>query len=188
MNAPLGHPFARFPARARRPALFLFAAATLAIGLQLSSLDRGLRTPASPHGIISFELAATEARATRILDAWGSEGRALAARSLRLDFGFLAAYAPWLALLCAGASERLRTRRAPLAAAGVALAWGQLVAGALDGIENFALLRVLAADSPGAWPALAAACAWPKFVLVALGSLFWIATMLIPKGSERDAR
>lgn len=188
MNAPLGHPFVRLPARARRPALFVFAAATLAIALQLSSLDRGLRTPAAPRGMISFELAATAERATQILAAWGSEGRELATRSLWLDFGFLAAYAPWLALLCAGASERMRARRAPLAATGAALAWGQLAAGGLDAIENFALLRVLAADSPGAWPALATACAWPKFALVALGAFFWIATTLIPKGSERDAR
>ena len=188
MSAPLRLPFARLPAPTRRRAILLLAAAALAIGLRLSSLDAGLRTPASPHGIISFELAGTQERAARILAAWGDAGRALAARSLWLDFGFLAAYAPWLALLCAGASERARARSAMLAAAGAALAWGQFAAGALDAIENFALLRVLAADAPGGWPLLAAACAWPKFALVAAGSLFWITLTLIPKGSERDSR
>ena len=67
MNAPLGHPFVRLPARARRPAQFVFAAATLAIALQLSSLDRGLRTPAAPRGMISFELAATAEQGAREL-------------------------------------------------------------------------------------------------------------------------
>jgi hypothetical protein len=185
MRAPLPHPFAGFSARARRSGLLILAAISLALMLVLSSLDARLRTPASPNGIVSFELAGDRETAARILAAWGPAGRAYAVRSLHLDFWFLASYAPALALLCAAAAERASGAR--LAAAGVALSWGQLAAGSLDAIENFALLRVLAAPTPGAWPALAAACAWPKFILVSAGLLYAISSGLRPRCQGRRA-
>jgi hypothetical protein len=143
--------------------------APLAVAMMfvLASLDAELRTEASPAGIVAFELAGDPARAGRILDAWGSEGRRAAVRSLRLDFVFLAAYAPGLALLCAAAADRAVSLRSRLLATW--LAWGQLAAGALDAIENLALLRVLGGNPSDAWPALAAACAWLKFALVGAG-------------------
>jgi hypothetical protein len=65
--------------------------------------------------------------------------------------------------------------RLPLALPGAVLAWGQLAAGGLDAIENLALMRarrVLRRRLAG----LAAACAWPKFGLVAgIGYLTWYA-------------
>ena len=179
MRAPLPHPFLRVSARARRAGILVLAALSLAMMLVLSSLDAGLRTPLSPHGIVSFELAGDRETAARILEAWGSEGRTRAALSLRLDFLFLAAYAPGLALLCAAAADRERATRSRLAAAGAVLAWGQLAAGGFDAIENLALLRVLGASTPGAWPALAAACAWPKFALVVAGLLYVISSWLL---------
>jgi hypothetical protein len=169
MRAPLPHPFVRCSAQARRVALLVLAPLALAMAGVLASLDAGLRTPAAPNGIVSFELAGDRESASRILEAWGSEGRRAAVRVQRLDFLFLAAYAPGLALLCAAASDRARAARPRFAATGAALAWGQLAAGALDGIENLALLRVLGGSAHAAWPALAAACAWPKFALVAAG-------------------
>ena len=187
MRAPLPHPFAGFPARARRGSLLVFAAISLAMLLVLASLDASLRTPASPNGIVSFELAGDRETAARILAAWGAAGRACAARSLRLDFWFLASYAPGLALLCAAAADRERALGSRLAGAGVALSWGQLAAGGFDAIENLALLRVLDAPAPGAWPALAAACAWPKFSLVSAGLLYAIAVGLRSRFPGRHA-
>jgi hypothetical protein len=113
-----------------------------------------------------------------MLEAWGEAGRARAAQILWLDFLFLAAYAPGLALLCAAASDRERARGSRLADVGAALAWGQLIAGCLDAVENLALLRTLAATEPGLWPALATACAVPKFSLVGAGLIFVIASGL----------
>jgi len=175
MPAPLPHPFLHVSARARRGALLALAPLAIGVLLLLSSLDASLRTPASPNGIVSFELAGDSDRASRMLEAWGDQGRRSADRSLRLDFLFLAAYAPGLALLCGAASDRTRAVHARLARAGALLAWGQLAAGALDAVENLALLRVLGGSSADAWPALAAACAWPKFALVAAG-LVYLAT------------
>jgi hypothetical protein len=159
-------------ARARRRALLALAALALGLMLALASYDARLRSAAAPAGIVSFELAGDAQRASRILDAWGPDARAAAAASLHLDFAFLAVYAPGLALLCAAASERERAAGSRLAAPGAALAWAQLAAGGLDAVENLALLRVLAGSASGAWPALAAACAWPKFAIVAAGLLY----------------
>jgi len=172
MRAPLPHPFVRLSARARRGALLALAPLAFGMMFVLSSLDASLRTPASPNGIVSFEFAGDRASAGRMLEAWGSQGRRAAGRSLRLDFVFLAAYAPGLALLCAAVADRARAARSRLAAPGAVLAWGQLAAGGLDALENLALLRVLGGSSQDGWPALAAACAWPKFALVIAGLLY----------------
>jgi hypothetical protein len=169
VQAPFPHPFVRVPARVRRGAIFALAPLALALILVFSSLDAGLRTPAAPFGIVSFEFAGDLASARRMLESWGDEGRSAALLILRLDFLFLAAYAPGLALLCAAAADRTHAAGSRLARPGSVLAWGQLAAGGLDAIENLALLRVLAGSSASVWPALAAACAGPKFALVAAG-------------------
>jgi hypothetical protein len=154
--------------------LLVLAAVALVTMLMLSSLDASLRTPASPNGIVSFEFAGDRESASRMLEAWGGEGRRAAGRSLRLDFLFLAAYAPGLALLCAAAADRAHAARSRLAAPGAALAWGQLAAGGLDAIENVALLRVLDGSTADLWPALAELCAWPKFALVVGGVVYLV--------------
>ncbi len=169
MRAPLSHPFVRLSPRVRRGALLALAPLAVAMMLLLARLDAELRTPASPSGIVSFEFAGDQASAGRMLEAWGSRGRRAAARSLRLDFVFLAAYAPGLALLCAAAADRAHSMRSRLAVPGAWLAWGQLAAGGLDAVENLALLRVLGGASGDVWPAVAAACAWLKFTLVGAG-------------------
>jgi hypothetical protein len=174
LRDPLPHPFVRLSARARRIGLLVLAPLAVAMMIALSSLDAGLRTPASPNGIVSFEFAGDRETAIRMLEAWGGPGRRDAVRSLRLDFGFLVAYAIGLALLCARAADHARAARSRLAAPGALLAWGQLAAGGLDAIENLALLRVLGGSSHAAWPVLAAACAGPKFALVGAGLLYLV--------------
>jgi hypothetical protein len=46
------------------------------------------------------------------------------------------------------------------------LAWAVWLAAPLDALENAALIRVLGDPTAGAWPAVAWACAVPKFALV----------------------
>jgi hypothetical protein len=167
----------------RRGALLVLAPLAVAMMFVLAKLDAELRTPASPRGIVSFELAGDRAGAGRILEAWGEQGRRAAARSLRLDFLFLASYAPGLALLCAAAAERAFARPR-LAALGARLAWGQLAAGVLDALENFALLHLLGGASGEVWPAFAAACAWPKFALVGAGFAYLAGFAALHLGRE----
>jgi predicted hotdog family 3-hydroxylacyl-ACP dehydratase len=68
-------------------------------------LERGMKSTGGP-GIIPFELAGTEARATQIMDSWGERGRRAARTSLRLDFGYAASYGVLTALLL----DRVRRR------------------------------------------------------------------------------
>jgi hypothetical protein len=180
------HPFEFLSAPARRRALLALAAVALATLCVLAGFDADLRGAASPAGMVSFEFAGSRARAERILTEWGEPGRRAAASSLRLDFVFLAAYAPGLALLCAAAAARARAAGSRLAAPGAWLAWAALAAGALDALENLALLRVLADSVAAPWPALAAACAGPKFALVAAGLLYAAATpLLVPRRGKK---
>ena len=185
MRAPLPHPFVRLSPRARRGALLVLAPLAFAMMFVLSSLDAGLRTPASPYGIVCFELAGDRASAGRMLEAWGSQGRRAAARSLRLDFVFLAAYAPGLALLCAAASDRaprcarVWPRREPC--------WpgDSSPPAASTRSRTWRSCACSAEPRADAWPALAAACAWPKFALVGAG-LAYLAG-LPPRLRRREA-
>ena len=59
------------------------------------------------------------------------------------------------------------------------LAWGAILAGGLDAIENVALLQVLQGASDPFWPQLARWMAIPKFVLVLLCLLYLLAGIVI---------
>lgn len=153
-------------------ALVIGAGLCLALLLGMMSLDRALRTPAAPHGIISLELAGSPAAAQRILDSWSVSARIQAGISLGLDFFFLAAYAFTLAGVCRKVAVHSPGSCPFLKPVGGLLAGAAWLAGGLDGIENLALIGFL--TGPGlAWqPVLAAGCAWPKFGLTALILLY----------------
>lgn len=120
-------------------------------------------------GIIPFELAGTAERANRIIDAWGSDGRRAARRSLLLDYAFPPTYAGLQALGCTATGDRYRAGgRSALAAGGGPLAWGQLAAAGFDYVENTALLLILAGRN-GRLPVLARRAALVKFALLFAG-------------------
>jgi hypothetical protein len=120
-------------------------------------------------GIIPFELAGTPAKANRILDAWGDEGRAAARRSLILDYPFPATYALLHAIACTAVSDRFKERgRSALADAGAPLAWAQLAAAIFDYVENTALLLNLSGRHKRL-PAIARRAALTKFALTYAG-------------------
>jgi hypothetical protein len=55
---------------------------------------------------------------------------------------------------------------------GVSLSWAMLLAGALDCVEDYALIRLLLGSRESAFAALAHFCAVPKFIVVLLGLLY----------------
>jgi hypothetical protein len=71
-------------------------------------------------------------------------------------------------LVARGFSRRSRF----LSTAGILLAWAQLGAALLDGLENYALIRVLLGSQHKLWPMLAQWWALLKFFLVALGLVY----------------
>jgi hypothetical protein len=168
----VAHPFVRLSPGARRRAFFAATALTLAVGAALSALGAPLATPAAPRGIVSFELAGSLAESDRILASWDERARVAAGFVQGLDYLFLVAYAAAIGLGCARAADALRPRAPRAAALGDALAWGQLAAGALDAVENAALVALLLGGRSELLAPLAAACAIPKFALVAAGLLY----------------
>lgn len=133
-----------------------------------------LTTSTAPGGIVSFELAGSAARARQIVDSWRASGLLANARpNIQVDSTrFIPCYVATLCLGCLWVSGAFGARWARLARW---LAAGQVVAGALDLVENHAMLQSLAlieaGGDPGAWPAVAAGCAAVKFALVGLGIL-----------------
>ena len=151
---------------------------TVALLLALRSLDAALVTPAAPLGIVSFELAGDMQTAQRILDSWTAAGRVDAAIGLGLDYLFLVSYSLTIALGCLKTGGALARRGSRLAAPHVALARAQGIAAALDAVENLALIQLLRGSTWEPWPALARACAIPKFAIVAAGLLYVAAASL----------
>ena len=130
-----------------------------------------------PFRIVRLELAPDVASANVFLDAWrGFEppsGDRFGDWVARLqtaqawDTWLICAYAPLFALLCWCAAEHFTADFRQLAAAGRVLAALQLVAGALDFVENAGLNKMIArgvAEEP--WPVIASTASGAKWVLL----------------------
>ncbi|AXK77477.1 MULTISPECIES: hypothetical protein [Mycobacteriaceae] len=145
----------------------LFLAATMV----MLRLERTLHATGGP-GIIAFELAGSQDRATSIMKSWGPKGIAAARASLWLDFGYMATYGMFAALLAERADRRFGRRRS-----GVTLfPWAQIacaVAVAADAREGVALLNVLRGRDQEAQAVSARRAALTKFVLLCSVLLYW---------------
>lgn len=128
-----------------------------------------------PAGILTLEMPVTPERAQHWIDALGARGHAMAVLQVQLDYVFLLLYPLAFATALA--------RVAPLAAgvvaracrAGARAVW---VAGALDAIENFAMLRMLDGETATPWPQLSTACAAVKFAIVLAALLMLVAGLV----------
>jgi hypothetical protein len=131
-------------------------------------LERRMRQTGGP-GIIPFELAGNASRAEDIMARWGSDGQRAARLSLWLDFGYMATYGTFTALLV----DRARRRRghAPALPAVV------IVAVAADATEGVSLLKVLNRKRIATHARRARIAALIKFTVLA-GCLGYVATEL----------
>jgi hypothetical protein len=174
----------RASAAARRRVLWISGAAALALWAFLVYQDEQIRDSGGP-GIVAFELAGSSDRAEEILAEWGDAGQDDARVSLVVDYPFLVAYSIFLAVACTVGSERLARRGFDrLARAGPAIGWGAVGAGALDAIENAALLRVVDGHTD-VLPAIAMAAAVGKFALAAVASIYAIVGAALGRGAGR---
>jgi hypothetical protein len=144
------------------------------LSLALAGLDSGLRTEAAPYGIVSFELARTADASAAILASWGPSAREAAHLIQGLDYLYLMVYAALLATVSSTVAGRWRHRSTLVAGLGSLVTGLALVAGLLDAIENYALLRQLADGASAGWAALAWWCAVPKFVIVGLAATYTV--------------
>lgn len=157
-------------------AVMLFAVLAALFGALSWGMRGPLETPQTPLGIVALELAGTEEIARQVLSIWRRRGRLGAARrNVLLDFPFIVVYAFGLALAWLLAMRLARhcnaigdnvigtwTGVAQLAA---------FAAGALDVVEDVALLKLIKGAGGAGWPALSFGCAALKFVLLSAGIL-----------------
>jgi hypothetical protein len=156
--------------------VIVFALLQMAVG--------DLNTPAAPRGIVSFELAGDVGAARAILASWGAAKQRAAAIGLVFDFGFLISYATLLWCLCQWAATVLQPRSPLAAQAGRLLAWGQIVAGVCDALENVSLLVELSGRVSPPWPQAARFFAVAKFVLVILAACYILVAIRCLPGSD----
>jgi len=166
-------------ADSRRRFLWLLWPAVLVLLVVFAWSGAPLNTPAAPLGILSLQLAANLDQAEKIILSWDEKARLLAAFGLGLDYLFMLVYAAAFSLSCRWAAEALRTRRWPLAKAGVWLAWGVWLAALLDAVENVALLAVLLGTAAALWPRLASTCALVKLGLLFAGLVYLFYAMIV---------
>lgn len=129
-------------------------------------LERRMRATGGP-GIIPFELAGSAAQAEDIMTRWGSDGQRAARLSLWLDFGYMATYGTFTALLV----DRARRRRGHPAALPATV----IVAVAADAVEGVSLLQALKRTRVAVHARRAQIAALIKFAVL-LGALGYIAT------------
>ena len=193
----MAHPLEFVPLTNRKPLFFTFLAGTLILFAVFRVLDTPLRTSAAPSGIVSFELAGTPFQAQAIIDSWheasylassvaGEPVPGLVSRAyssavfgLGLDYLFMPIYATALALGILWAASK---HGGWFAVFGAWLGWGAYVAMLFDGLENYALARILLMNqvwSP--YPQVAAYSAMVKFGLLFPGLFYALVGWLWPK-------
>lgn len=144
--------------------------AMLGIWLQFLPLEDIMQRRGG-YGIVHYELAFTNEKATEILSTWDSEARSAAFRSLVIDYAFMPAYA-----LFFGAVTLLlaHAQRGAMRQAGFAITWGCVAAALLDALENAMLLSILNGPPvPPTPPLIAGTAASIKFLLLILPLVYW---------------
>jgi hypothetical protein len=170
----LRHPFEWLTPSGQIRALIFFFILSLLAMVSLQVTGAHLITDVSPSGILSFEFAGELSAAQNMVNSWGQTGRVYAGLNLGLDYLFLLVYAFAIGLGCVLVARRLSPRTTFFANLGLLIAWNQLAAAFLDGVENYALIRVLFGTEMAVWPVVARWCAIPKFLIVGAGLIYVI--------------
>lgn len=150
-----------------RQHLYLVLAALIPALLVISAIDTGLRTSATPNGIVSFEFCGFTGSCNAALQAWGSKGRELAMLSIGFDFLFMLSYAGAIAL-----SLWLLSQKSSNPALFAALGWAALSMVFFDAVETALLGLIIFQDNGSAsgapYGAIAATAASIKFAILAI--------------------
>lgn len=164
------HPWKWISPESRKGVFWAALVVTLAVMGILQVLNAPLKTAAAPSGIVAYELAGKMPKTQAILDSWDERAKIYAGVNLGFDFLFLVAYPFSIGLGCAlvaggfgagfwGGIGMLLARLLPLA-------------GLLDVVENYALIRLLLGAQEASLPGLAKWCAIPKFAIVIAGIVY----------------
>jgi hypothetical protein len=165
--------------------LFL-ATLSLVLLVQLRLIDGALTSPETPWGIVGFELAFTEGRATGMLSVWQSMGVTDSALvSLGVDVVFLLVYPFMFRSLI-----QLLLRRddgSGFQRLGARLSFAVLLCIPLDALENALLWRELAAGASTPLALTAGMAASIKFLLILVTAAWCVGSLskrLFPRPSH----
>ena len=150
-----------------RKHLFLVLAVLIPALVTISAIDTGLRSTATPNGIVSFEFCGFTASCDAALQAWGHKGRELAMLSIGFDFLFMLSYASAIAI-----GLWLLGKTATRPALFAVLGWMALSMVFFDGVETALLGLIVIQDSGSAsgapYGVIAAIAASFKFAILAI--------------------
>jgi hypothetical protein len=163
----------------RKRALIASVIATIAIGVVLVVLDARMMDAGGP-GIIGFEFAGSEDRASEILADWGDKGTDAAKASLWIDYAYIVAYGTFLVLAAWATRDLAQSRGWPrMAAIGTAVIPLAAAAAAFDAIEDVGLLIAVNQHGGNLAPRVAQVCASLKFALLAVTIAYLVAGLML---------
>lgn len=164
---------------ARRTSLLIvLGGATVFFNLVLTWLDSRLKATGGPS-ILGLEFAGSLGAVEEIQAEWGGHGEYLARLSLWVDFGFMASYGAFFALVGVAVREFAAGRGLrKLAAVGVVAPACAVGAALFDVAENTLWLLVLGGHLGEPAPVIATACASVKFLLIAVAIVYALAGFL----------
>lgn len=116
------HPFRALTAQQRLGLSTVLAIVALVVHRRQSV---HAKTPAAPHGTMSFALTDHPKKAKRIRSSWPRSTRQAVDGNLRLDILFSLAWTNAIALADLWAAEQMAARQWPIARIGDAMAWTQ---------------------------------------------------------------
>jgi hypothetical protein len=162
------HPALRLSASDVDASFAAWLAATALVGGAMLFTGHGLRTAAVPHGVFSLELNFGALPAQ--LASYDEVTLRRFAFQLGVDYLFMPLYAQGL---CVGIWRTTLRRGRAATPALVALLWAMWAAGALDAVENAALLTACLGSASATLGWVATGCAAAKFGLIGLGFVGW---------------
>jgi len=150
--------------------IFSFAGALLTI-VSMNIIDYSLQNGDSAYGIVSFELAGSIERSVEIINYWieGSNLQ-LASFSLGFDYLFMLFYGIFLSLWTLVISDKFPSNKVKNLSKIVVMMF--IIAVILDGIENYALLKIVSGFHDQAYSSTAFWAASIKFGLIGLAIVY----------------
>lgn len=158
------------PVKNLKRVFWLFLSLFIMTSIALAMIDSGLKSSATPYGIVSFEFCAYTSTCDDALVQWGAEGQALAMLSLGLDYLYLFLYPGLLFIGFLLVAPHLPANLFRLT---MFAAWSCPAISVADAIENYALIQVILTESGSLYGMLGGIFASIKFALLGI-TLLWL--------------
>jgi uncharacterized membrane protein YeiB len=153
--------------------LMLLIVLFLLVGQKTAAADvKLLENAGYKRPMFAFEMNSGEA--SKMFQSWNDETKGKLRAALLWDFLFIFIYPAAIAAACFIAARFLDAREIIPLKYGLIVMLLQLVAAALDAVENFALLKVLNDETNKLLPTIAKWCAVTKFSFIVIGLFYAI--------------